>query len=55
MRIAAQLFETSNLRLFRSEIDEEAAHHDVMRWPRAGPFNTTNSAAEQGSGRSTRR
>ena len=21
-----------------------------MRWPRAGPFNTTNSAAEQGSG-----
>jgi hypothetical protein len=30
MRIAAQLFETSNLRVFRSEIDEEAAHHDVV-------------------------
>ena len=30
MRIAAQLFETSNLRVFPSEIDEEAAHHDVV-------------------------
>ena len=27
----------------------------VMRVPRPGPFNTTNRAAEQGSGRSTRR
>ena len=30
MRIAAQLFETSNLRVFGSEIDEEATHHDVV-------------------------
>src|ERR1017187_7079793 len=28
--VAAQLFETSNLRVFPSEIDEEAAHHDVV-------------------------
>ena len=30
MRIAAQLFETSNCRVFRAEIDEEVAHHDVV-------------------------
>jgi hypothetical protein len=30
MRIAAQLLETSNLRMFRTEIDEEVAHHDVV-------------------------
>ena len=28
MRIAAQLVETSDLRVFVSEIDEEDAHHD---------------------------
>ena len=30
MRIAAELFKTSNLRVFGSEIDEETAHHDVV-------------------------
>jgi hypothetical protein len=30
MRIAAQLFQTGNRRVFRAEIDEEAAHHDVV-------------------------
>ena len=30
MRIAAQLFETSNLRIFCAQINEEAAHHDVV-------------------------
>jgi hypothetical protein len=30
MRIAAQLLETSNLRMFGAEIDEEVAHHDVV-------------------------
>ncbi len=30
MRIAAQLFEPSNRRVFGSEIDEEAANHDVI-------------------------
>ena len=30
MRIAVQLFEMSNLRIFCAEIDKEAAHHDVV-------------------------
>jgi hypothetical protein len=30
MRIAAQLRETGNLRVFRAEIDEEVAHYDVV-------------------------
>src|ERR1700678_1452133 len=30
MRIAVQLFETSNFRIFCAEIDEQAAHHDVV-------------------------
>jgi hypothetical protein len=30
MRIAAQLLETSDLRMFRAEIEEEVAYHDVV-------------------------
>ncbi len=30
MRIAVQLFETSNLRIFRAQINEEATHYDVV-------------------------
>jgi hypothetical protein len=30
MRIAAQLVETSNRRVFRAEIDEEVVHHHVV-------------------------
>ena len=30
MRIAAQLFETSNLRIFCAQINEEATHYDVV-------------------------
>ena len=30
MRIAANLFEARNLRMFRAEIDEEAAHHGAV-------------------------
>jgi hypothetical protein len=29
VRLTAQLFETINCQVFRAEIDEEAAHHDV--------------------------
>src|ERR1700677_4471475 len=30
MRVAVQLFETSNFRIFCAEIDKQAAHHDVV-------------------------